>query len=114
MKYRAVDPSERLPKEEGSYLTNKGYADYYPGTDFWHIITEGGFEYGSAGGLGIGVWGEPIDEQAEEQELAKKLAPIYKGNRAIIAKVCDEVLDRTGALLGEVRKIAAGIKSSSG
>ena len=38
-----------------------------------------------------------------------KLAEIYSKNihdACIVATICDEVLDRSGALLGEVRKVA--------
>jgi len=38
-----------------------------------------------------------------------KLAEIYSQNTHdayIVASICDEVLDKSGALLGEVRKVA--------
>jgi len=44
-----------------------------------------------------------------KKEQIKKLAEIYKNNThdaCIVAEICDEVLDKSGALLGEVRKIA--------
>ena len=43
------------------------------------------------------------------REQIKKLAEIYSKNvhdACIVATICDEVLDKSGALLGEVRKIA--------
>jgi hypothetical protein len=42
-----------------------------------------------------------------------KLAEIYRrGVResALVAEICDEVLDRSGALLGEVRQVAYDIE----
>ena len=39
----------------------------------------------------------------------KKLAEIYRRGikeSALVAEICDEVLDRSGGLLGEVRKAA--------
>ena len=44
------------------------------------------------------------------KEMAKKLAPIYKEHRLAVARVCDEVLDRSGALLGYVRSAAMVIE----
>ena len=35
-------------------------------------------------------------------ELAKR----YKDNPVFIAELCDELLDRSGGLLGEIRKIS--------
>lgn len=43
------------------------------------------------------------------KEQIEKLADIYSKDMHdafIVATICDEVLDRSGALLGEVRKIA--------
>ena len=43
------------------------------------------------------------------KEQITKLAAIYNistHDAVIVATICDEVLDRSGALLGEVRKIA--------
>ena len=43
------------------------------------------------------------------KEQIEKLAEIYKKNvhdAFIVATICDEVIDRSGALLGEVRKVA--------
>jgi len=43
------------------------------------------------------------------KEQIEKLAEIYSKNTHdayIVATICDEVLDRSGRLLGEVRKIA--------
>ncbi len=43
------------------------------------------------------------------KEQIKKLAEIYNKDymyASVVATICDEVLDRSGALLGEVRKIA--------
>ena len=34
-----------------------------------------------------------------------KLAEIYKTNRVCVAQICDEVLDKSGGLLGEIREI---------
>ena len=42
------------------------------------------------------------------ESRVKALAEIYKDgphSAVIVAKICDEVIDRTGKLLGEVRKI---------
>ena len=36
--------------------------------------------------------------------LIDRLAELYKTDCLTVAKVCDEVLDRSGALLGEVRE----------
>jgi hypothetical protein len=36
-------------------------------------------------------------------ELVDRLAELYKTDYVAVAKVCDEALDRSGALLGEVR-----------
>ena len=43
------------------------------------------------------------------KEQIEKLADIYSKdmhNAFIVAEICDEVIDKSGALLGEVRKIA--------
>ena len=42
-------------------------------------------------------------------ERKAKLAEIYSRDTktaCVVAEICDEVLDRTGALLGEIRSIA--------
>ena len=42
-------------------------------------------------------------------EQKDKLAEIYSRSTdraSVVAEICDEILDRTGRLLGEVRKIA--------
>jgi hypothetical protein len=44
------------------------------------------------------------------KEIAKELAPIYKDHPLAVARVCDEVLDRSGALLGYVRYAAMVIE----
>jgi len=36
-------------------------------------------------------------------ELVDRLAELYKTDYVAVAKVCDEALDKSGALLGEVR-----------
>ena len=44
-----------------------------------------------------------------KKEQIEQLAEIYSNNTHdafIVATICDEVLDKSGALLGEVRKIA--------
>jgi hypothetical protein len=44
-----------------------------------------------------------------DKERIIKMAEIYSRNTKtafVVAEICDEVLDRTGALLGEVRSIA--------
>ena len=40
------------------------------------------------------------------EELVVRLASVYYKDMLMVATICDDVLDRTGALLGEVRKIA--------
>ena len=37
------------------------------------------------------------------EELVETLAKMYKENYLLIAKLCDEHIDRSGRLLGEVR-----------
>ena len=37
--------------------------------------------------------------------LIERLTEMYKTDNVAVAKVCDEVLDRSGALLGEVRTL---------
>jgi hypothetical protein len=36
-------------------------------------------------------------------ELAQKLRPLYERDQVVVAAICDEVLDPSGALLGYVR-----------
>jgi len=38
------------------------------------------------------------------EKIFERLVELYPDNSVCIAKMCDEVLDRSGALLGEVRK----------
>ena len=54
--------------------------------------------------------GDDMRIQKERSELVRRLAECYKRDamRAqAVALVCDEVLDRSGAMLGKVRKAAA-------
>ena len=37
-------------------------------------------------------------------KLIDRLADLYRTDRLVVAKCCDEVLDRSGALLGYVRE----------
>lgn len=41
---------------------------------------------------------------ASADKIFERLVALYKDNYVCVAKMCDEVLDRSGALLGEVRK----------
>jgi len=43
---------------------------------------------------------------ASDDKIFERLVALYKDNYVCVAKMCDEVLDRSGALLGEVRKAA--------
>ena len=43
---------------------------------------------------------------ASPEKIFERLVKLYPDNYVWVAKICDEVLDRTGALLGEVRKAA--------
>lgn len=50
---------------------------------------------------------EEIKKYIYNPDRVKKLAEIYQQSThdaAIVAKICDEVIDRSGRLLGEVRK----------
>ena len=47
---------------------------------------------------------KPVTMQGDE--LVKRLAELYNKNYIAVALVCDEALDKSGALLGEVRKKA--------
>lgn len=52
---------------------------------------------------------EKAEMRAREQllrSMAESLVPAYRGDQAGIAKLCDETLDRSGALLGYVREAA--------
>ena len=40
------------------------------------------------------------------EEMEQRLAALYPKNRLGVALVCDEALDRSGALLGRVRNLA--------
>ena len=44
-------------------------------------------------------------------ELVDRLAELYETDYVAVAKVCDEVLDRSGALLGEVRTRHSALRS---
>src|SRR5262249_42467386 len=44
--------------------------------------------------------------EIEDRALAKALAPFYLRNDVAVAKACDELLDRSGRLLGYVREAA--------
>jgi hypothetical protein len=46
---------------------------------------------------------EPVRTITVDRDLAKKLVPLYRVYPAIVAQICDEILDRRGALLGWVR-----------
>jgi hypothetical protein len=49
-----------------------------------------------------------------DKEQIEKLAEIYNynmNNAVLVAKICDEVLDRSGALLGEVRQVARDLRT---
>lgn len=56
----------------------------------------------------------------DKRELAKRLAPLYVKDELIkvdyvsIAKLCDDVLDRSGNLLGYVREEAFAMRAKSG
>ena len=55
--------------------------------------------------------------RAEAEKLrrsfAEYIAPQYVENRTLVANLCDEVLDRSGALLGYVREAAMRINDPS-
>ena len=44
--------------------------------------------------------------EIKREELVNRLASVYYKDMLMVATICDEVLDRTGALLGDVRKVA--------
>lgn len=64
------------------------------------------------------VWNETEQEQlhigavigsfpmASPEKIFERLVKLYPDNYVCVAKICDEVLDRSGALLCEVRKAA--------
>ena len=41
---------------------------------------------------------------ASPEKIFERLVKLYPDNYVCVAKICDEVLDRSGALLGEVRR----------
>ena len=41
---------------------------------------------------------------APTSKIFERLVELYPDNYVCVAKICDEVLDRSGALLGKVRK----------
>lgn len=43
---------------------------------------------------------------ASPDKIFERLVALYNDNYLCVAKICDEVLDRSGALLGEVRNRA--------
>ena len=50
------------------------------------------------------------------EEQINKLAEIYKRSThdaSVVATICDEVIDRTGGVLGEVRKAVRNEKETS-
>jgi hypothetical protein len=49
-------------------------------------------------------------DAAERRLTPELLAPYYRRDPALIAELCDEVIDRSGALLGHVRAAAAEVK----
>ena len=51
------------------------------------------------------IRGKYIMDKSEEyrRNLAKKLVPYYKKDPVLIASLCDEVLDRSGNMLGWLR-----------
>lgn len=52
-----------------------------------------------------------LSEYIYHPERIKRLAEIYQQSThdaAIVAKICDDVIDRSGRLLGEVRKVVRG------
>ena len=44
------------------------------------------------------------EETANFKVVYKRLIELYKENPSFVAKVCDEILDQSGALLGRIRK----------
>jgi hypothetical protein len=40
---------------------------------------------------------------ANEQVIFNRLLELYPNNYAFVGKVCDEILDKSGRLLGEIR-----------
>ena len=43
---------------------------------------------------------------ASPEKIFERLVELYPDNYVCVAKICDEVLDRSGALLGKVRTAA--------
>lgn len=41
---------------------------------------------------------------ASSKKIFERLVLLYPNNYVFVAKMCDEVLDKSGALLGDVRK----------
>jgi hypothetical protein len=50
--------------------------------------------------------------RAALEEREERLAAIYPEHGAAVALVCDEVLDRSGALLGRVRNRALALRAA--
>lgn len=42
-------------------------------------------------------------KMTSKDKIVERLAKLYPENRAAVALICDEVLDRTGELLGIIR-----------
>ena len=51
---------------------------------------------------------------ADEQEIYNRLLECYPKDYLFVAQVCDEILDRSGCLLGEIRNEAIKIKQEGG
>lgn len=96
-------------------------------TEDWHIAVADVYEKMQTCTCGLNKLTEDIASfksrlaEAEEEkpklsmdEMAKRIAVLYKESnphdRAVIAKICDESLDRSGRLLGDIRSLAAPLK----
>ena len=46
---------------------------------------------------------------APNNKIFERLVALYPDDCTFVAKICDEILDTSGALLGEVRKAVANV-----
>jgi len=58
------------------------------------------FPQNKALNIGVVIGSFPM---ASPKKIFERLVELYPNNYVCVAKICDEVLDRSGALLGEVR-----------
>jgi hypothetical protein len=107
------DGMEWFNNEEGVYIRSVPITHWMPLPEFQNPTPhkEGDKDFSSSQRGAITAFNPPSslgeEYSIDRLELVDRLARSYELFQYGVSMVCDEVLDRTGALLGEVRKAAA-------